>query len=223
MLRFFLSRATSLAVFAALMVSSQTSNAQTFSVSPDEKLELKAAKGELTTESITFANNTDKPVVIRATYTSDASIGIDLPKDIALNPRESFDVIISYLGDDDNAKGLITLSEGNALKHIEISGNRTGDNGEEGTASVYDAGNQEIALSVGPNPIVSDLNVVVRNAATVNVIINDLAGKIIASSKSANFTWKAANLQDAGTYFVTVRGTTNSGKPFNETRKVVVN
>ncbi len=223
MLRSILNRALCLAVFAALLATSQISNAQTFTVTPEDQLNLKAAKGELTTESITFANNSDNSVTIHATHTSDATIGIDLPKDIVLKPRESFDVIISYLGDEDNAKGLITLSEGNVIKYIEIRGNRTGDANDEGTASIYDAGNQEIALTVGPNPVVSDLNIAVRNAATVSVIVNDLAGKLVASSKLANFTWKAANEQGSGTYFVTVRGTTTSGKAFNETRKVVVN
>lgn len=212
-----------IAVFAALLATSQITQAQTFSVTPEDQLQLKAAKGELTTESLTFANNSDQEVIIHATHTSDASIGIDLPKDIVLKPRESFDVIISYLGDENNAKGLITLSEGNTLKYIEIRGNQAEGNGQESAASVYDAGNQEIALTVGPNPVISDLTVEVRNAASVNVIVNDISGKLVTSSKSANFTWKAAADHGSGTYFVTVRGTTTSGKPFNDTRKVVVN
>lgn len=92
--------------------------------------------------------------------------------------------------------------------------------GVKQSASVYEAGNQEIAFAVGPNPVISDLNISLRNAATASITIHDLTGKLVASTNTTSYTWNANGA--SGTYFVTVSGTTNSGRPFNDTRSVVV-
>jgi hypothetical protein len=94
--------------------------------------------------------------------------------------------------------------------------------GVKQSASVYDAGNREIELSVGPNPVVSNLNITVGNVASATITIYDLTGKLVASADATNYTWNASTNHAAGTYFVTVSGVTISGKPFNDSRRVVV-
>jgi hypothetical protein len=222
-----MNRALCVAVFAALLVFGHDTKAQSFSISPQHELGLKATEGQLTTEPISFTNHTDKPLSISTSYSSDPTIGIDMPKVITLEPNEKVDFLISFLGNDGSARGEITLTAGDLVRKIDLLGNITEasntDPEQESAASVYDAGNKEIALSVGPNPVVTTLNVSVRNAASTSITINDLAGKLMASSKANSFTWDASASNVSGTYFVTVRGITTSGKPFNETRKVVVN
>jgi hypothetical protein len=221
-----MNRAFCVTVFAALTVTSQITTAQTFSITPQHELSLTAAPGALTTESLTFTNNSDKELSISTSYTADPTIGVDLPKTIVLQPNEQFDVIISFLGEDVSARGEITLTSGDLTRRIDLRGNisETETGGEDAaSASVYEAGNKEIEFTVGPNPVVSDMNVSVRNAASVKVSVHDLSGKLMTSSKSNNFIWNASSSNASGTYFVTVRGITNSGKPFNETRKVAVN
>lgn len=217
-------RALSLAVFSALLLTGQISNAQTFSISPEHKIDLTAAPGELTTEFLSFTNHSDKPVTVAASYEADETIGIDLPKSIVLAPNEQFDVIISFLGIDGSAHGEITLTSGDEKWMVEVRGNVVdkSEGGEGSSASVYAEGNREIKLAVGPNPVVKELNVNVLNAASAKILINDLSGKLITSAKSTSLTWDAAANHLSGTYFVTVRGVTTSGKPFNETRKVSV-
>lgn len=227
MLRSTMYRALSSAVFAALLVFGplgvRQTQAQSLSISPERELDLKAAPGELTTESITFENTSDQKISISASYISDSTIGVDMPSVIVLQPKEKFDFLISFLGIDGAARGEITLTEGNVIRHIDLRGNvseQSSGSDEQASASVFESGNKEIALSVGPNPVESDLTISLRNAASSSINVTDVNGKIVASAKSSNLVWNAAHR--AGTYFVTVRGITTSGKPFNETRKVSV-
>jgi hypothetical protein len=92
--------------------------------------------------------------------------------------------------------------------------------GVKQSASVYDAGNNEIELVIGPNPVVRDLNIAVRNATTTTIEIHDLTGKLVASATGTSYTWNTN--ATSGAYFVTVTGVTSTGKPFDHTRSVVV-
>jgi hypothetical protein len=94
--------------------------------------------------------------------------------------------------------------------------------GVKQSASVYDAGNSEIQLLIGPNPATANLNVELHNAASATITIHDLTGKLIATTDATTYTWNMSENHVAGTYFVTVSGMTLSGKPFNDTRRVVV-
>lgn len=210
------------ALLAAQFMASSQACAQSFSIFPEKKITMTAAPGALVNDQLFFENLTDRVIHIATTHGSDPAIGIDIPDVITLKPHEKCNYVVSYEGGHD-ASGFITLSEGSVNRRVDIRGSSSAINPGPGEQpSIYQDGNSEITFVVGPNPVVDDMSITLAGATTSNISVADIEGKVIASTIETTYVVKRDDGLTSGTYVITASGITKSGKPFNDTRKVVV-
>lgn len=90
------------------------------------------------------------------------------------------------------------------------------------TAAV-DPEEHNVSLTISPNPSASSINVAVSNAASASIQVHDLSGRLLTTATSTHWTWDAkAEGRSAGSYFITISGSTNEGKAFSTVRRVVI-
>lgn len=130
----------------ALLCAGSVAQAQTqFSVYPENELVITGALGQLVNQPLTIVNNTSTELKLTATSGGDEHLGIDLPKEIVMQPFEKFNISISYQADIE-AKGYVILTDGTITKRILISG--LIDNANTPTESIK----REEYVTFGPIP-----------------------------------------------------------------------
>jgi hypothetical protein len=92
------------------------------------------------------------------------------------------------------------------------------------TASVKNSADENIQLSIAPNPSSAGVHIAVSGATVRQTVIYDVLGTAVASSSNTNeWIWDATTNGGRaadGTYFVRTEGVTADGKPFIKTEKL---
>ncbi len=181
--------------------------------------------GQSFSQKFYFYNNQTKNIKVTSVSlrdnTSGYSIGNITPTNslpFTLAPGDSMSIAINLSTSSPDVlynELIINTELGLQALQFHLQGLRTNTN-----AAVRDTKHTPVNITVSPNPSSGDVHIITTGVESPSIEIFDVLGNRVNEIQNSNeYHWSATT---NGSYFARISGYTDNGKPFVETKKVVV-